>query len=95
MGEWVDRTFTPEGENMAFSEGENKRRASTKQNEDVSAMDAAAKAGVASALASGEVRAPATSEEQNAGIIGKLQSIYTSPAGVLGKAKTASRKLLS
>lgn len=95
MGEYVSRTFYPEDIGSTGDKGEDKRRAQTKQNEANALLETGAEQGVASALASGKVRPPATSEEQNAGIVGKLQSIYTSPAGVLGKAKTASRKLLS
>lgn len=95
MGEWVNRTFTPENIGDTGDKGENKRRAQTKANEEARLADESAKAGVESALATGAVRPPATKEEQNAGVVGKLQSIYTSAAGVLGKAKTATRKLLS
>jgi len=89
MGEYMTRTFYPEGEN-SYDKGEEKRRAATKRNE-----EAAARAkGVEEALATGEVRPLPTEEEQNAGVIGKLQSIFTSPSGVLGKPKTAKKKLL-
>lgn len=93
MGEYITRTFYPEGEN-SYDKGEEKRRAATKANEQAATLKQGGEMGVASALATGAVRPPATAEEQNAGIVGKLQSIFTSPSGVLGKAKTARKKLL-
>lgn len=94
MGEYMTRVFYPSDGGSTMDKGEEKRRAQTKANEARVARERAAAEGVASALASGEARPPATPEEQNAGIVGKLQSIFTSPAGVLGKAKTGKRKLL-
>jgi hypothetical protein len=94
MGEYFDRTFMPEGDDEWQSAGEQKRRAATKENEKQATLKTGAEQGVADALASGAVK-KVEDQTSSIGIVGKLQSIFTSPSGVLGKARTASRRLLS